>query len=380
MANCLTHGDLNVRFGIEEEYFLVHEDTLALVRRAPKALLVQARAELGPSITAELLQSQIEIASPVYAGGAEARASLAQLRRGLAQVARRFGLRLIAAGTYPLGTWKEQHATPRSRYLKLVDDFRIVARRSVVCGMHVHAEIPAGTDRVQLMNRLLSYVPLFLALSTSSPFWNRQRTGLLSYRQSVYDEWPRTGIPDRFADEAEYARFADLLVRHGAMGDATSLWWGIRPALKYPTLELRIADVCTRLDDALALAALYRVLVRMLLRDPSHGTAHTPLTRRVIDENRWRAKRFGWQADFIREEGGTMTFLEVLADLRAHCAPDIAALGCEREIARLDGIVAEGTSAHRQLAIHAAERERGTARAAALVPVVRWLIDETGAA
>lgn len=380
MAKRVIDDAHRIRFGIEEEYFLAHEDTLALVKHAPKTLLKQARAELGSSVTAELLQSQVEIASPVFEDGAQARASIAGLRRGLAEIAARHGLRLVAAGTYPLGTWREQQATPKPRYLKLVDDFQIVARRTVVCGMHVHAEIPPGFDRVQLMNRLLPYLPLFLALSTSSPFWNRQRTGLLSYRQSMYDEWPRTGIPDFFADEAEYARLAALLARHGALSDATSLWWGVRPALKYPTLELRIADVCTRLDDALAIAALYRATIRMLLRDPSHNAVHTALTRRVIDENRWRAKRSGWDESFIREEGEARGFLDVLAELRERCAPDIAALGLAQDIAGLDRIVAEGTSAHRQLAIYAEGRNADLARADALVPVVRWLIDATLAA
>jgi len=362
----------DLRFGIEEEYFLVDASTLQLLRRAPRGLLKTARAELGESVTAELLQSQIEIASPVFADGAQARRELHAMRTRLAEIAARHELILIAAGTYPLGLWHEQQATPKPRYLKLVDDFQIVARRTVVCGMHVHAEVPAGVDRVQLMNRVLPWLPLFLALSTSSPFWNRQRTGLLSYRQSMYDEWPRTGIPDFFADEAEYARLAALLQRHGALCDATSLWWGIRPAMKYPTLELRIADCCTRLRDGLALAALYRVLVRRLLREPAAAT-HTPLTRRVIDENRWRAKRFGMDAGFIREEGEPVTFRQVLDELLAQCAPDIEALGCAGELAPLAEIAAGNSSAHEQLRIYEALRAEGLPRAQRLRAVVDWL-------
>ena len=365
--------DPRIRFGIEEEYFLVDASTRALIKRAPRGLLADARAELGDNVTAELLQSQIEIASPIFADGAQARRELHAMRTRLAQVAARHGLELIAAGTYPLGLWHEQQATPKPRYLKLVDDFQIVARRTVVCGMHVHAEVPDGVDRVRLMNRVLPLLPLFLALSTSSPFWNRQRTGLLSYRQSMYDEWPRTGIPDFFADEAEYARLAALLQRHGALSDATSLWWGIRPAAKYPTLELRIADCCTRLGDALAIAALYRVLVRRLLREPAVHATHTPLTRRVIDENRWRAKRFGMDAGFIREEGDPVSFNDVLDELLGDCAPDIEALGCADDLAPLRTIAAGNSSAHEQLRIYDALRAEGLPRAQRLQAVVDWL-------
>ncbi len=369
--------DFDYRYGIEEEFFLVRPNSARLVARAPRELLQTARRELGPAVSAELLQSQIEIASPILRDAAQARRTMNQLRSSLSDIATRFDLELVAAGTHPLGTWTEQHATPKAHYRQLMEDFQIVARRSVVCGMHVHAEVPPGVDRVQVMNRMLPWLPLFLALSTSSPFWNRQRSGLLSYRQSMYDEWPRTGIPDRFADEAEYDAFAELLKRNGAIADATSLWWGIRPALKFPTLELRITDCCTRLRDTLAIAALYRCAVRLLIRKPDLNAAHTPMTRRVVDENRWRAKRWGLQAEFIREDAAPLPFVDLLAQLRADCADDALALDSVEEIAALDRIVAGGSSAHEQLAIYHRHRAAGAGRAQALEQVVDWLLDTT---
>jgi glutamate---cysteine ligase / carboxylate-amine ligase len=228
------------------------------------------------------------------------------------------------------------------------------------------------------MNRLMPWLPLFLALSTSSPFWDRHETGMLSYRQAAYDEWPRTGIPDFFADENQYKAFVDLLVRNGAMNDAGSLWWAIRPALRFPTLELRIADCCTRLEDTLAIAALFRCLVRAHVRLPELGSKRSALTRRVIDENRWRAKRHGIEAQFIDESGGApKAFTVVIDELRALVADDAQALGCEDGLRHLGTIVARGTSAHEQLAIYREHCANGASSAQALQHVVDWLIAAT---
>jgi carboxylate-amine ligase len=365
-------------FGLEEEFFLVHTESHRLVPRMPAGLVARARKELGEAIGPEMLQSQLEISSPVFRSAAEARHHMAELRQGLASVVQDFGLRLLCAGTHPLAAWRLQHGTSRRHYRRLVDDFQIVARRNLVCGLHVHVAVPPGIDRVRLMNRIMPWLPLFLALSTSSPFWGRQRTGLLSYRQALYDEWPRTGIPDFFEDQAEYDAFAALLHRHNAIRDAGSLWWGLRPALHYPTLELRIADACTRLRDSLAIAALFRCLVRSLIRHPGRGAERSAITRRVIDENRWRAKRFGLAARFIDERSGDAEPApEALARLREDCAEDAAALECETELAALDALLAEGTSADVQLAIHDRQRELGDHHVQALGPVLEWLLATT---
>ena len=195
--------------------------------RVPALLLKSCRKRYGDLVGRELLQSQIEISSPVFDSCAQARAEMTRLRRGVAEIAASLDLRLVASGTHPLAAWHEQVHTANPRYERLIDDFQIVGRRNLLCGLHVHVAVPAGVDRVDVMNRAVRWLPLFLALSTSSPFWNRQRTGLLSYRQAAYDEWPRTGIPDLYADEAEYRRFIapagaprrDRRARLGLVGD-----------------------------------------------------------------------------------------------------------------------------------------------------------------
>jgi glutamate---cysteine ligase / carboxylate-amine ligase len=366
-------------FGIEEEFFVVSPATRNAVSRVPKALLESAQARLGAErVGQEMLQSQIETISPVFEDMDEARVEMTRLRRGLIAAAAEHDLNVFAAGTHPLSAWHSQSPTEKPRYTRLMDDFQIVGRRNLLCGMHVHVGVRDDVDRVALMNRLMRWLPLFLALSTSSPFWNRDRTGLLSYRQAAYDEWPRTGIPDFFESQQDYDAFVDLLVTTGSIDGAGSLWWAIRPSAQYPTLELRIADCCTDLDDALAIAALFRCIVRAHVRRPTLGRTHTEMSRRVIDENRWRAKRYGIDAEFIDEHRrAAFPFRGVLSELRTLVAEDAKALGCERELAHLDVILRRGTSAHRQLARYRARSDAGATRLEALRDVVDWLIEAT---
>ena len=368
-------------FGIEEEYFLASSGSRNLASRAPRRLLADAKAKLGDTVTAELLQSQIEIASPILHGCDEALASMTALRRGLAEIVGNNGLRLIAASTHPLGAWRDQLVTERPRYDELMSDFRIIGQRNLVCGMHVHVAVPPDVDRVTLMNRAMPWLPLFLALSTSSPFWNRKITGLLSYRQAVYDEWPRSGIPDFFDSQQDYDAFVTLMQKAGAVRDASYLWWAMRPALRFPTLELRIADVCTRVEDGLALAALFRCLIATLIRHPQSGKIRTTHTRRIIDENRWRAKRDGTAAKLIDEASGTAIALpELLQQLLAFVGEDAEQLGCTATLARLTEIVTSGTSAHAQLRIYNERRASGTSNQLALQAVVDWLAMTTAGA
>ncbi len=366
-------------FGIEEEFFVVSPATRNLVRRVPAGLFADARRRLGRAhVAREMLQSQVELVSPIHRDMAEARTSMVAMRRGLCDAACAANVRIVAAGSHPLGAWHEQSATGKARYARLIDDFQIVGRRNLLCGMHVHVGVRAGVDRVALMNRLMPWLPVFLALSTSSPFWNRDRTGLLSYRQAAYDEWPRTGIPDHFESQQDHDAFVDLLVATGAIEGAESLWWAIRPSARFPTLELRITDCCTDLDDALAIVALFRCLVRAHVRRPTLGRARSSMTRRVIDENRWRAKRNGIDARFIDEHrAATCSFRSALSALRALVADDAAALGCSREIAHLDVILRRGTSAHRQLDRYRQCIDAGATRMDALRHVVDWLIATT---
>jgi carboxylate-amine ligase len=365
-------------FGIEEEYFLSSAATGNLVSHAPKRLLAAAKEKLGDSVTAELLQSQIEIASPVFLSVEQADESMARMRSTLAELVASMGLRLVAASTHPLGAWREQVVTEKPRYDQLMSDFRIIGQRNLVCGMHVHVAIPAGIDRVLLMNRVMPWLPVFLALSTSSPFWDRRITGLLSYRQATYDEWPRSGIPDFFDGETDYEKFVALLMKGGAVRDASYFWWAIRPARKFPTLELRIADVCTRVSDGVAIAALFRALIATLVARPELGARRTTHTRRVIDENRWSAKRDGIAAKFIDEESQAATPLrELVPRMLTLIEPEAGRLGCGPALQRIESIVANGTSAHAQLAVYNERRVAGDTRSKALHRVVDWLIDTT---
>jgi len=365
-------------FGIEEEFFLVSPKTRKLMARVPKAYLDACRKRLGQVAAPELLQSQIEAATPVLHDFDEAIQVLDHCRAGLAEVAEAMGYRLVAAGTHPSSHWAHLEVTQKPRYERLIADFGIVGRRNVICGLHVHVAVPPGIDRVRVMNGVMRWLPLFLALSTSSPFWNRHVTGLMSYRQVAYDEWPRTGIPDFFLDQDDYDAFAARLVQAGAMRDASFLWWAIRPALRYPTLELRIADACTRSEDALIIAALYRCLVRALVHDPSLAVPYNQQTRRIIDENRWRAKRDGLEAEFIDERDGSVRpVTRWIDELLAITAPDRAALGADRILQRLPTLLSRGTSAHAQLQAYHQARSTGASPEEALRSVVDWLIVRT---
>jgi carboxylate-amine ligase len=366
-------------FGIEEEYFLSHPNG-QLVTRFPEGLLAVAKARLGEAVTLELLQSQIEIASPIFHGVDEALASMRNFRTSLADVVGDLGFRLIAASTHPLGAWHGQVVTDNPRYDQMMSDFRIIGERNLVCGMHVHVAIPPHVDRVALMNRAMHWLPVFLALSASSPFWNRRVTGLMSYRQAVYDEWPRSGIPDFFDDEPDYQSFVSVLQRTGAIKDASYLWWAIRPSLWFPTLELRIADVCTRFEDGVTLAALFRCLIATLVARPDIGKQRSAHTRRLIDENRWRAKRDGTAASFIDEAlGAVVPLREVIGTMRELVADEGHRLGCTPALEGLARILEEGTSSQMQLRIYNEQRACGLSRARALRRVVEWLAETTRA-
>lgn len=366
-------------FGLEEEFFLASAADGQLIERMPESLMGLARARLGERcVVSELLQSQIELVSPVFHGVIEAAEALAHSRRTLGDIVAGMDLQLIAAGTHPLGAWRMQMITEQPRYDDLFSHFRIIGQRNLVCGLHIHVATPAYVDRVDLMNRAMPWLPLFLALSTSSPFWDGRITGLLSYRQALYDEWPRSGVPDFFRDESDYADFAARLQRAGAIRDASELWWAIRPALRYPTLELRIADACTRLEDAIAIAALYRCLVALLVEEPQLGRRRSTHTRRIVDENRWRAKRDGVGACFIVEDTDVLESAPAALERLLQTAhAQVARLRCEAAIQPLQRILVEGSSAHQQLRIYNESRAEGANAERSLARVLHWLASET---
>ncbi|HJS85143.1 MAG TPA: carboxylate-amine ligase [Acetobacteraceae bacterium] len=370
--------DASYRFGIEEEYFLADAATRGTPRRAVKAFHDAAHARV-PQVERELLQSQVEVATPPSTSFAEARETLGGLRAGLAETGRRHGLLVLAAGTHPIARWARQSHTEADRYEGIMRELRMVGRRSVICGMHVHVEVPRPEARVDLMNRLLPFTPLLLALSASSPFWQGRATGLAAYRLSAFGEMPRTGLPDLFAGPEDFERYVAVMTRAGAIQDASFLWWTLRPSVRYPTLELRVADSCTRLRDTIAIAALYRCLVRLLDRRPDLNRGLTGASRALAAENLWRAQRHGVRASLIDEaSGAAVPFASHLEATLALVGEDADALGCRGEVAASRAIVAEGTSADRQLAVFAEARGRGLAERDALGAVVDWLATATG--
>ncbi len=369
--------DTRYQFGIEEEYFLADATTRGTPRRAVKAFHEAVRVRL-PRVERELLQSQVETSTPPSNSFAEARQILAELRAGLAEVGRAHGILVFAAGTHPVARWSRQSHTQKDRYEILMAELRMLGRRNVVCGMHVHVEVPRPELRVNLMNRLLPYMPLLLALSASSPFWQGRNTGLAGYRMSAFGEMPRTGLPDLFDDAADYERYVAVMTQAQAITDASFLWWTLRPSVRYPTLELRVADSCTRLEDTLAIAALYRCLVRLVDRRPELNRGLTGASRAIAAENMWRAQRDGVRAKLIDEQrGDAVPFGDCLDAALALAAEDAEALGCQSELDRARAIVTSGTSADGQLAAFAKAREDGLADREALSAVVDWLAGAT---
>jgi glutamate---cysteine ligase / carboxylate-amine ligase len=365
-------------FGIEEEFFITQLDTHNIARQPAVRFFRECKKRFGHAISHELLQSQIELITPICYSSQQAREQLCTLRSEVNAIANRYGYALLSAGTHPLAEWREQMNTERDHYEALMSDFQIIAQRNLLCGMHVHVAVPKQQDRMQLIQRLMPFLPFLLCLSASSPFWNRKRTGLMSYRQAAYDEWPRTGIPDRFSNEENYQQFVSMLFDAGSIRSKSSLWWNIRPSLKYPTIELRICDALTNVEDSVMLADVFRCLVRAVIHDQELGARYNEMTRLLIDENRWRAKRYGIGAAFYDQwRLVNLTSQDYWAELQPLLAEHGQALNCSASLQRVDKILHEGSSAHQQLKIYHQQKLQGSTRRQALNAVVEWLLDET---
>jgi glutamate---cysteine ligase / carboxylate-amine ligase len=364
--------------GIEEEYFLVDRATRNVVGDPPKAMLAELETLLGAQVSPEFLRSQIEIGTRVCFDVDEARVELRRLRGTIAAVAARRGMAPIAAATHPFARWEAQKTTERVRYQSLESDLQGVGRRLAICGMHVHVGIPDDELRIDLLNQASYFLPHLLALSTSSPFWQGENTGLKSYRLAVFDEMPRTGTPERFASWGEYRRHVDILVGAGLIEDATKLWWDLRPSDRFPTLEMRITDSCTTLEDTLSIAALFRCLLRMLWRLKRENQRWRLYARMLIDENRWRAQRYGTDQGLVDfGKGAIAPYADLLEEILVLIEPDARQFGCLNEALHAREILARGTSAHRQVTIHDRALGEGRSQSEALAAVVDWLVAET---
>ncbi|HEY0837635.1 MAG TPA: carboxylate-amine ligase [Azospirillum sp.] len=364
--------------GIEEEYLLVDRGTRDIAQNPPDAMLAACQDKAPGQIHPEFLRCQIEVGTPVCKTVQEARIELARLRGTVAGVADAHGLAPIAASTHPFAAWEPQKHTNRDRYNMLARDLGAPARRLMICGMHVHVGVEDDDLRIDLMNQVRYFLPHLLALSTSSPFWRGRDMERKSYRLSVWHELPRTGMPESFESYGEYLAHVNGLVRTGVIEDASKLWWDIRPSSRFPTLEMRITDVCTRLDDAVTIAALYLCLLRMLWRLKLKNVTWRPYKNLFIGENRWRAQRYGFDdglVDFGR--GAIIPYPDLLEELLEMVREDAERFGCVAEVEHARDILARGSSAHRQVAIYREALEAGATGWEALAKVVDWLVDET---
>ena len=364
-------------FGIEEEYHLVDLHTRDLAA-APADLMAACEEDLGKQVAPEFFRSQIEIGTQPCSSFAQAREELSRLRATIARRAAEFGLAPIAASTHPFARKARLETTPKERYLALARDFGGIGRRLSICGMHVHVAIEDADNRIDLMNQVRYFLPHLLMLSTSSPFWEGEDTGLKSYRLSIFHELPRTGLPQRFESFGEYQRTIDVLVRAGVIEDATKVWWDLRPSARFPTLEMRVTDVCPRMEDALTIAALYVCIVRMLTRIKERNQRWRTYPVFLVEENRWRAQRYGVDDKLFDFGKGTLVpFADLIEELIQLIQEDAAELGCLVEVERARSIVLNGTGADRQLNLLEEQLGRGVDRDQAMKGVVDMLIKET---
>ncbi|MCY4303908.1 MAG: carboxylate-amine ligase [Aestuariivita sp.] len=359
--------------GVEEEYLLVDRDSLALAE-APPELIEKCSEEIEGQVSPEFLQCQIEIGTKVCRNISEVRDDLKRLRTCVAKHASQLNLAPIAVSCHPFADWKEQRHTEKERYADLSKALGSVAHRLLICGMHVHIGIDDENLRIDLLPQLSYFLPHLLALSTSSPYWQGSDTGLASYRLTVFDNLPRTGLPPHFSSWAEYKQTTQVLIKLGIIENTTKIWWDLRPSYRFPTLETRIMDVSPKLEHSLSLAATVQAICRMLCRLRSQNLKWREYDRFLISENRWRAQRYGISQGLIDFGDGKIKQMNDLVDeLIDLLTEDAEFLGSVDEIIALREILANGTSSTRQRRVYAEAEKCGQEPAKA---VVRHLIDE----
>ncbi len=363
-------------FGIEEEYLLVDLRTRNVPAQAPPGLVAACRNALGTCLADEMFECQLELVTPILHDLTEARACLADQRARLADVVSGFGMGLVSAGSHPFADGLATRRNPSPRYQCLFDDYRMIARSSLLCGLHVHVGVPDGHDRILMLRNLLHWLPLLLALSASSPFWLGHPTGSMSYRRVICGQWPRMDLPDDFADEAAYQAHLSWLHGIGAIRTDNDLWWFIRPSARFPTLELRIADACPRLEDSLCIAGLFRSMVTHVRECPPPPTPST-LQRQVVMENYWRARMHGIHGRFLDETGReTLDCAAWLDVAQARFGEAARWLGDDSAFEQARRILQEGCSADRQLEQYQRALEQSPSKPRALLAVVDGLLAE----
>jgi len=346
--------------GVEEEYMLLDGATFDLVQHVEAVLAATEGHELEERIHAELMQSVLEIATPVCRTIGEVETELRKLRGYVVSLAHEKSLRVGSAGTHPFSLFERQRITARDRYRQLVDQLQYVARRELIFGMHVHVGVDGPEKAIQVVNGLLVHIPQLLALSASSPFWRGEATGLVSTRQLIFAAFPRSGPPPRFQDYADYAEVVGQLERTGCIADYTHIWWDIRLHPRLGTIEIRICDAVTRLEDALAIAAFCQALVKLYSERFDRGDEIPSYHRILTSENKWLAARYGLEAPIIDLATGRRNRVPVSTLIRRtlrELEPHARELGSERELEAIAEIVSRGNSAARQLRIFNANHD-----------------------
>ena len=348
--------------GIEEEYFLVDPKSRDIVGKMPHGFLDECQRQLQQGQVAhEFLQCQVEVATRPHGSIGEARDELTEMRRIVGRASENHGCALMAASTHPFGHWKGVDVTDHERYHRFQKRMQGVVRRMMTGGMHLHVEVKDRDLCIDLMNQTVYILPFLLALSTSSPFWMGSDSGLQSYRLSIWGTMPRSGLPQQFKNYSEYLRHLETLKKLGLLADGSMVWWDVRPNSKYPTLEVRICDVCTDLDDAMCIMALYLSWVHMLTRLKKNNLKWRSYAYTLIEENRWRAQRYGIDeglVDFGREM--LVPFHDLVEEFISFTAEDAHMLGCEADVAhaRTDRIATRCLTPSRRATRCSAPEER----------------------
>ena len=337
--------------GIEEEFQIIDPETREL-RSHIQEILSNGKMILQERVKTEMHQSVVELGTEVCADIIDAREQVVRLRRELAMLAARDGLKIASAGTHPFSHWMDQLITAGERYATIVKDMQQIARANLIFGLHVHVGIPDREEAIQLMNQARYFLPHIYALSVNSPFWLGQNTGFKAYRHNIFERFPRTGIPDVFESLSEYEDYLKLLVSTNCIDNAKKIWWDIRLHPFFDTLEFRICDAQSGVDDTIALVAMIQAIVLKLHKLLRQNVSFRIYRRRVLDENRWRASRYGLDGKLIDfGRACEVDTRDLIREILEFISPEVDELGSRREMAHIEQILRGGTGADRQLAV-----------------------------
>jgi glutamate---cysteine ligase / carboxylate-amine ligase len=337
--------------GIEEEFQIVRAD--GELQAHIDTLLASAKPVLGEDVKAEMLQSVVEVGTKICSGVAEAREEVLRLRGTLAALLESEGMRIASAGTHPFSHWQDQRITELDRYKMIEDEMQDVVRELLIFGMHVHVGIDDPQSRIEVVNEARYFLPHLLALSTSSPFWLRRATGLKSYRSVVWSRFPRTGIPPEFGSHEEFSSYVDLLVRTRCIDNGKKIWWDLRPHWQYPTIEFRVCDACTKVDEVLCIAALIQAICAKLLKLRSQNLGFRKYLPTLISENKWRAMRYGIDGKLIDfGKLAEVPMRDLALELLEFVDDVVDELESRKEVEYVHTLLREGTSADRQLRVY----------------------------